>query len=658
MAARCFRLPSPEKRCLQLSGVTLSSPTTFFLAFLQMAATFEEHAGQALSYVEECLPSARLFQKRSCTKLCELSWNVLKCLAGLSPGVVLRVEVRVTFPTNALSRNTPVMQAVLFEDPSDARFLKVWPVSQLEQRTFHRPVHLFYNNVRYDSDQGIVTLLVLEADWQVLHVETVLILISSSGNCASNAVKVKNDCKTTKNNLCCFANETVEKQSRNDREMVEIRRSKRRKPRLAKNLSCVNMSCVSDHRDSGLQKYDSCYRLEIMSSQDVIIRNTGHVHKSTDCLVTEERHSKAPVRLFPSGIDSPSYQLKDDISLEKMIAGDVITRNGGHAIEGDSDGKLVTTTRERMDDVTQLFGLCDMTFVTRQKAKTDHLELLALEEHAMCFNADILILRTANTGSPTVKYIPKEIPTTVEIALDSQGKPLKLYFSAPVDEKTSKVQLLKDKKKLRCHFPKSEFGVYGQACIKRLPIIDLSTLPKWASKEDLSFLMAFNQIDEEETGLGPQDRTAFEEFQNALQCVIASFVEYPQKNTCFTIHEPSNTEENTPNFTIVVQDVYCHRQVPLAKVLFCDHSVIAFPSEGNRNSTNSAKYREVLKQMMAGKEESPMTHVTKEGRVLLKRLLYTNAKRVKQTEALSPVWIDSILQLRFQGDNTQLATQD
>ena len=43
MAARCFRLPSPEKRCLQLSGVTLSSPTTFFIAFLRMAATFEEH---------------------------------------------------------------------------------------------------------------------------------------------------------------------------------------------------------------------------------------------------------------------------------------------------------------------------------------------------------------------------------------------------------------------------------------------------------------------------------------------------------------------------------------------------------------------------------------------------------------------------------------
>ena len=47
-----------------------------------------------------------------------------------------------------------------------------------------------------------------------------------------------------------------------------------------------------------------------------------------------------------------------------------------------------------------------------------------------------------------------------------------------------------------------------------------------------------------------------------------------------------------------------------------------------------------------------------QGQVLLKRLLYTNAKRVKQTETLNPVWIDSVLQLRFQGENTQLEIQD
>lgn len=67
----------------------------------------------------------------------------------------------------------------------------------------------------------------------------------------------------------------------------------------------------------------------------------------------------------------------------------------------------------------------------------------------------------------------------------SSRRSLKLHFSAPVDEKTSKVQLLKDKKKLRCHFPKSELGVFGEACIKRPPIMDFSTLPKWTSKEDL-----------------------------------------------------------------------------------------------------------------------------------------------------------------------------
>lgn len=44
-------------------------------------------------------------------------------------------------------------------------------------------------------------------------------------------------------------------------------------------------------------------------------------------------------------------------------------------------------------------------------------------------------------------------------------------------------------------------------------------------------MMAFNQIDEEETG--PKKRTAFEEFQNALQSVITSYVECPQVTQTF-----------------------------------------------------------------------------------------------------------------------------
>ena len=68
----------------------------------------------------------------------------------------------------------------------------------------------------------------------------------------------------------------------------------------------------------------------------------------------------------------------------------------------------------------------------------------------------------------------------------------------------------------------------------------------------------------------------------------------------------------TPNFTLVVLDVYSRKQVPLAKVMFCDHSVTAFPSESDRNSLTAAKYREILIKMMAKKQESPMIHVTKQ----------------------------------------------
>lgn len=133
-----------------------------------------------------------------------------------------------------------------------------------------------------------------------------------------------------------------------------------------------------------------------------------------------------------------------------------------------------------------------------------------------------------------------------------------------------------------------------------------------------------------------------------------SFMESPKSKNCFKIHESRDAEDSPPNFTIVVQNMYCHKQVPLAKVLFCDHSVIPFPLEGNKTATTATavKYRELLKQEMADRKESPMLHVTEEGQVLLKRLLYSNAKRVKQTATLSPVWMDSFLQLRFRNDNT------
>lgn len=73
---------------------------------------------------------------------------------------------------------------------------------------------------------------------------------------------------------------------------------------------------------------------------------------------------------------------------------------------------------------------------------------------------------------------------------------------------------------------------------------------------------------------------------------------------------PSDTNATTPSLTLVVHDVFSHNYVPLVKVSFCDHSVISFPLEDARNSLSAAKYKEVLLEVMANKEENPMIHMT------------------------------------------------
>ena len=78
-------------------------------------------------------------------------------------GTVLKVEVQVRFPTIGLSRNTPVMQAVVFEDPSDSRFLSVWPVSQVKTKctkTFEQFTLSFPNNTNLSHTTEVKRTLV------------------------------------------------------------------------------------------------------------------------------------------------------------------------------------------------------------------------------------------------------------------------------------------------------------------------------------------------------------------------------------------------------------------------------------------------------------------------------------------------------------------
>ena len=89
-------------------------------------------------------------------------------------------------------------------------------------------------------------------------------------------------------------------------------------------------------------------------------------------------------------------------------------------------------------------------------------------------------------------------------------------------------------------------------------------------------------------------------------------VQFFQQDNCFAIVHSLETEEQIPNLTVVTEAVYCRKQAPLIKVLFCDHSVTAFPSEGTGNSTIVAKYKEVLIPRMGKKQSSSMIQSTKQ----------------------------------------------
>lgn len=85
-----------------------------------------------------------------------------------------------------------------------------------------------------------------------------------------------------------------------------------------------------------------------------------------------------------------------------------------------------------------------------------------------------------------------------------------------------------------------------------------------------------------------------------------------QQDNCFYIVHSLETEEQTPNLTVVTQAVHCRKQAPLIKVLFCDHSLTAFSSEAVGNSTIVAKFKEVLIPRMTKNQSSPMIQSTKQ----------------------------------------------
>ena len=155
---------------------------------------------------------------------------------------------------------------------------------------------------------------------------------------------------------------------------LSIPRSKRRKSSgLGRNISCISsLSCMSSLRSRRLQKYESCYQLDILTTQDLNTFGSGNEHSSTDYLLSTDNNVE---RFFQTGIDSPSFQLDADLSLGRAdAAGEVLVHKDNTTIKHEGDAETAVIT-EKVDDIMQSFGLLDMTLVTLRSSKTDHLEV-------------------------------------------------------------------------------------------------------------------------------------------------------------------------------------------------------------------------------------------------------------------------------------------
>lgn len=209
----------------------------------------------------------------------------------------------------------------------------------------------------------------LESDWEGLHMDTILLLISSSVSCTSGAVHLKRHChfKEARGNIhVAFAKNGDDIEVRDTLARKSILRSKRRKSRdLARNLSCVrSVSCiVFNQKRKGLQKFASSYGLDNLPMQDLNTGNSSNVHSSTDCLLSSEN---IVTHFYQTGISSPCFQLRAGAPVGTDVTDETL--------ELQSDCEAVTSA-EPVDDNIQSFGSLDVPFMTLQPVKADHLEV-------------------------------------------------------------------------------------------------------------------------------------------------------------------------------------------------------------------------------------------------------------------------------------------
>ena len=213
----------------------------------------------------------------------------------------------------------------------------------------------------------------LEKDWESLHPETVLVLLSFSTNCKSDLVKVKYDRSETLQGGCSCARVLSDVNGKRGGVRQEIVQKRNR--RIKRNVSFLKVNCMSGSADNTHVNGD-CYQLDALPKPaDLVIHNSGHVYKSTSCLLAEETGGGGTERCFASGIVSPVVSGAEDGCQDVDIDDEVIIHNGAHSVDKKQTDNREIVAVQRIENITRYFGLSDDVNAPVQETRSHALEV-------------------------------------------------------------------------------------------------------------------------------------------------------------------------------------------------------------------------------------------------------------------------------------------
>ncbi|XP_068748432.1 uncharacterized protein [Montipora capricornis] len=323
-------------------------------------------------------------------------------------------------------------------------------------------------------------------------------------------------------------------------------------------------------------------------------------------------------------------------------------------------------------DPVQTFGLFSVqpfTIVESSEATGHILRVLKIEESQFSYSAELEILDPVRCKAATmnVSFQPDRRATRVVIDFEEdEGKRKKtketciMSFSCSVDGNSSKFQISRKQGKIFCHLPKAEEGTVGELVIQCPAPVPFHALPLWdvgPSDSVTVFGRMFRTKSDQELKSNRQGGPPFFDLRESITHIIHGHMkESKVARTIYCIDERGVIEKpyQTPDdmaakkgFVVKVQEIYKWKKLPVAKVLFhdCQRFAERFCNVQSAEKTMiafmSVAWFSRVERIVADQQE----------KTLLRKLLYTNAARVPQSND-SDLWKSSFLAPLFPREKT------